>query len=358
MCAICGERVALPDGNRSRVTQAWKTAVEVSAGKPLEPFFRVKQGRLCLVCATKRLYPHITGKKAHFLAFDAFHPDDDTSYVAVVSMDGDNLGTILGWPADRINGRDAEKFQRALSTALSKFASDLQGGTAPALNVKSLEPFLGGKPLSARGPQLIYAGGEDVLFVCDVRDALNLAQAICLKYRDICRTAVLPLLADVDDIGKFTISAGILLAHARQPAGLMLRDADHLLSAIAKDQSGRNALAVRLAKRSGAPVDVAVGWDEGKAPTFVQAIDETARAIRTGILASGPTFRLARETGVLKGVIESTEQWETWIADRLSRGSSPGEDARRLSKLLAPLFAAGKAEAMRIARFLGGEVAS
>jgi CRISPR-associated endonuclease Cas2 len=65
-CAVCGERTALPDGERSKVRSAWEAAAARAEGTPDERYLRLDQGRLCLVCATKRFYPQNRGKAAYF----------------------------------------------------------------------------------------------------------------------------------------------------------------------------------------------------------------------------------------------------------------------------------------------------
>lgn len=361
-CAVCGERTALPDGDREKVHGAWRAAEGKTKGGQLEAYFRAKQGRLCLVCATKRLYPHVTDKRAHFDAFDAFdafHPDDDTSYVAVVSMDGDNLGTILGWPAKRIAGRDVEAFQRGLSRVLSSFAADLRGNRPPNLNLACLQSELGNRVLSSNPPQLIYAGGEDVLFVSDVRDAIPLAGAIRKKYQQVCQTGMEGILANPADSAKFTISAGVLFAHTKQPAGLMFRDVDHLLNDVAKTGEGRDAIAVRLAKRGGVPVEMAFKWDGGGDKPFIDLIAEIAAAVRGRDLSSGQIFRLMDDARILYEVMgNSNEEWRQWIEDRLSRREGSSGQTKKLAELIAPLLGANKPGVLRIARFLGGEAES
>lgn len=358
-CAVCGERTALPDGDRQKVHGAWRAAEGKTKGGQLEPYFRAKQGRLCLVCATKRLYPHVTHKRAQFDAFDAFHPDDDTSYVAIVSMDGDNLGHILGWPPRRIAGGDVEAFQRALSRVLSSFAADLRGTNLPPLNLACLQSELGKRILSSNPPQLIYAGGEDVLFVSDVRDAIPLARAIRQKYQHDCREGMKGLLVDTADLGKFTISAGVLFAHTKQPAGLMFRDVDYLLNDVAKCGEGRDAIAVRLAKRGGVPVEMAFKWGAGGNKPFIEMISEIATAVRERDLSSGQIFRLMDDARILYEVMgNSSEEWRQWIEDRLSRREGSSGQTKGLAELIAPLLGANKPEMLRIARFLGGEAES
>lgn len=108
-CALCGERTALPDGDRGNVRAAWQTAADRAKGGPDERFLRFDQGRLCLVCATKRLYTrNRDSKRVYFRAFDAFDQEargsrknegdaERAPYVALVNMDGDRMSEVLAW---------------------------------------------------------------------------------------------------------------------------------------------------------------------------------------------------------------------------------------------------------------------
>ena len=118
-------------------------------------------------------------------------------------------------------------------------------------------------------------GGEDVLLVCDPRDALPIVRAVRRHYQ----ASLAPVgerIAAEDDRCRLTISAAVLFVHGRQPAGLSFRDLGDLLDRKAKDESGRDSLAIRLAKRGGVPVEVAFRWDEpegGDGRSWIERLD-------------------------------------------------------------------------------------
>ena len=95
-CAVCGERAALPDGVRTRVRESWEGAAKRSEKTLDEPYLRTGQGRLCLVCSTKRFYPIQCGRRSWFASFQDFEPSEDKPYFALVALDGDRMGDILG----------------------------------------------------------------------------------------------------------------------------------------------------------------------------------------------------------------------------------------------------------------------
>lgn len=386
-CALCGLRTALPNGRRGDVRQAWQAAAAKAEDAPLEPgderFFRYDQGRLCLVCATKRLYTREGDKKVYFQALDRFDRDegagegaakpkaprsedlDRRRYVALVSMDGDRMSEILALGPDAIAGRDVQAFHVAVSRALGRFSRALRrkGSSDPR---RRAQLDLDGLGIESRAsdegtwPQLIYAGGDDVLVVCAPADALQVAQAI--RQRFLAEVANLcEHLTDPDLLGRLTLSGAIVYAHSKHPAGLLFREADELLKRKAKGEEQRDALAVRLMKRSGVPVEVAFRWAESSEAAeslpWLEAVDLLVRALRDGGLSSSQTFNLRREEEVLVEVFgDDLERWTPWLEDRLSRGEASSDEAKALARGIAPFLAHGKGEALRIVRFLGVEI--
>ena len=367
-CALCGERTALPDGVRAHVRTAWEGA-EGKAGSGDERFFRFDQGRLCLVCATKRLYTRTSeDKRVYFRAFDRFDQElvgegeerDRAPYVALVSVDGDNMSRALAVPAEGIAGGLVEEFHADLSRALNRFASSLRTTSSSdslrraQLNLDTLG-ITSAAPRKNR-PQLIYAGGDDVLVVCSPIDALAVARALESHYR----ATLAPLEDRITAPAErgLTLSGAILYAHGRYPAGAMFRDVQDLLKRKAKGEAGRNALALRLDKRGGVPVEVAFRWDEigdGGSLPWPAALDDLVTRIRDRSLGSTLTFNLRNEEKVLLPVL-SEERWVPWLRDRLGRSGVSAESAEELAGRIAPFFRHRKTEALRIARFLGREV--
>ena len=336
-CAICGERNALPGSDRNDVIRdAWQRAEEIAEGQGLKPFVRRDQSRLCAVCAARRFYPTLEkarDRRAIFDSFESFQPDDERSYFALVTMDGDRLGEALG--------NSTENEQAEISRILSRFANDLRTGENAELNLTKLGIA---SPSSRTPPQLIYAGGEDVLFISDPRDAIECAVAIrkhfCQQFQRAGR--------------ELTISAAVVFAHTKIPAGRLLRIADDLLKRRAK--ATWNAIAVALHKRSGPAVETVFPW-EGDVP--IGTLQAIAKELEDRHLASRQTYDLRDESRVLTGLFSDGE-WQAWLRWRLSRGERSHGQEQRLADLLAPLFTGSpqRIGALRIARFLAVEVAA
>lgn len=147
-------------------------------------------------------------------------------FYAILMMDGDSLGQLLQ------SNRDAPpKISAALNTftaAVPRIVDDHSGF-------------------------LIYAGGDDVLALLPLEDALGCATAIRVSYLAAFKQAF-------GQDGGSTISAAVIFAHVKIPLTRMLRDAHHLLDEVAKDATGRDAVAVRVVKASGEALQWARPW--------------------------------------------------------------------------------------------------
>lgn len=361
-CAVCGQRTAIPDGISTNINAKWKHAEELSKRTTEAGYFRYDQARLCLVCATKRLYPLAAGqaKAAQFDSFHMFEPaDDDESpiapYFAVVALDGDHMGRILGWDSTNLSGR-AEQFHQRVSQILTDFADALRSPASPALNLRAIDYEL---PEGRTKPQLIYAGGEDVLLVCDPRDAVPLADRISLSYERRFKDPKEGVTSFVSNAEAFTMSAAIIFAHTKEPAGALLRDLEVLLKENAKRQMGRDAFAIRLQKRGGPPVDVAFKWNRDAATGKSDSV-ERVMAVVSDLgerhLGSTQLFAFADDARKLESTNFDTTQWTQWLQMRLGRGEKSATGADRLATALAPFFEKKEVEALRIARFLGVEM--
>jgi CRISPR/Cas system-associated protein Cas10 (large subunit of type III CRISPR-Cas system) len=257
-------------------------------------------------------------------------------------MDGDNLAKRLAGSPD-MNGARMEAFQQTVSKVLSAFARDLQKSGSAELN-RSLLPGAPNDP-QRQPPLLIYAGGEDVLFVCDPRDAIGLASVIQQLY--VARFhEQLP--------GEtFTISAAVLFAHTGIPAGTLFRDAETLLKQKAKLESDRNSIAIALHKRSGSPAEATFRWNDDHG---INQLDQLTNDLLHLRLASRQTYDFAEADRVLSHVFSSGSEWEQWLTYRLGQGEGSAAHAPELAKRLTPFFMNGQVQALRIARFIAVEI--
>ncbi len=148
-------------------------------------------------------------------------------FYAVLMMDGDSLGET------KVAMGDAT----GLSQALAEFTKKV-----PEI-VENHNGFL------------IYAGGDDVLAILPLEDALGCALA--------CRKAYMQIFADKKvEQGKYSISAAIEYAHMKLPLTMILKDAHKLLDDVAKDATGRDAIACRIWKPGGIQQTWTMPWDK------------------------------------------------------------------------------------------------
>jgi len=160
--------------------------------------------------------------------FKNAHPHVDahpSPFYAILLMDGDSLGSHMS---------DA-KNQESISKALNDFTA-----AVPDIVV-------------SHNGMLIYAGGDDVLAVLPMEDALGCAAAVRLCYLKSFAAQAVKI--------PTTISAAIEFAHVKMPLGKVLGDAHKLLDDVAKDGAGRDAVAVRVWKTGRMTLQWAQPWE-------------------------------------------------------------------------------------------------
>jgi len=146
-------------------------------------------------------------------------------FYAVLMMDGDSLGSQMSDPNK----------QEAISYSLNAFTSGV---------AKFVEKHSG---------FLIYAGGDDVLALLPLEFALNCAYDLRQLYLDSFKL-------HGEGKASSTLSGAIEYAHIKMPLGKVLGDAHHLLDKIAKDDCGRDSIAVRVWKSGGQHLQWAMPW--------------------------------------------------------------------------------------------------
>ena len=196
----------------------------------------------------KNIYPDQVQAKQVLKALKSLRKSVDnidpvSPFYAVLMMDGDSLGSHMS---------DTSK-QEKISTGLEKFTTGVQAV------VENHSGFL------------IYAGGDDVLALLPLEYALNCANEL--------RTHYLECFSAYPDINT-TLSGAIEYAHIKMPLGKVLGDAHHLLDDVAKDQTGRDAIAVRVWKPGGQHLQWAMPWQYALNAQGQVIIDQLAKAFQ------------------------------------------------------------------------------
>jgi CRISPR-associated protein Cmr2 len=241
--------------------------------------------------ALRRLYEAVGAKPA--------------KYYALLYMDGDHMGRWLSGthkelatfsdilhPAVRTTLQNDPHWQPLLQTkrlitpAVHASISQALGRFALRLVPHIVEERYPGR--------LIYAGGDDVLALVPLEDALAVARELRAAFSghvrfvngnlQVCLGDSVTGYVEWDDeisltMGpKATASIGMVFAHHLQPLDLVLqavRRAEHA----AKRRYDRNALAVEVLKRSGETVTVGTKWSYDKTPDVVGLLIELVRRL-------------------------------------------------------------------------------
>ncbi|MBN2069600.1 MAG: type III-B CRISPR-associated protein Cas10/Cmr2 [Opitutales bacterium] len=222
----------------------------------------------------------------------------EQGYFAVIAFDGDSIGKwVSGELAPKIGTQlasytDSENKKKGLEAYLEAKLSDDKIKALDVLNKTprpvspsyhlQLSEALSNFALKCAQPivaqhkgQLIYAGGDDVLALLPARRAIACAQDLARAFRGIEPNAETQILAysqdgipthgylktkkgdgqDYESVFilpglRATASAGIVIAHSKSPLQDAVRAAQKA-EKTAKKVYGRNAIAVRVMKRSG-----------------------------------------------------------------------------------------------------------
>lgn len=163
---------------------------------------------------------------------------EPSPYCAILLMDGDSLGKQMS----------VEARQPVISQALDDFTNQAQ------TIVRENDGFL------------IYAGGDDVLALFSLDDAMRSAYLLQQAYKKCFENAVDKVKGkspsvEVEEVHS-TLSGAINYCHIGTPLTQVLMDSHQLLDDVAKDGTGRNALAVRVHKPSGQAVQWSLPWNK------------------------------------------------------------------------------------------------
>jgi len=288
-------------------------------------------------------------EKQKEIAQQLYDSDDDTksgikelknkdNYYALLLMDGDNMGKLImgetiaaTWGSvlhpeikKRMQSKDFEKKyhdnwdqlynkQRLITPAIHSAISEALGDFA-----------LYGVPriIERHGGRLIYAGGDDVCAIMPIDTVLSAAREISdyytryysvinvdekgkLKEEIIGENSTIHLSPGKLSHGmgrgeKISISAGIIIAHYKEPLFSVIRDSHKLLDSYAKEKAGRNAFAIELRKRSGGSRYFYRKWDDSAWEGFEKLFNTEKDILSTSLL-----YNLELYKDGLKAIIDN-----------------------------------------------------
>lgn len=217
-----------------------------------------------------------------------------TPYYTILVMDGDGMG-------ERVNRCATEEEHAALSQQLVAFA-------AQARKTIEDEEYQG---------CAVYMGGDDVLTLLPVSKALPAAQTLAQMFTQTVQTDP-----------KATASAGISVVHHLYPLDAALQAA-YEAERKAKAMDGKDAVCVRVLKRSGESTEVRSHWTD---------VDDRFEALRAwfakGALSSRFAYEAAANIPFLAGDLLRSEL-KRLIRRHRDEKKPDAPDAKDLSDELA-----------------------
>ncbi len=328
-------------------------------------------------------------------------------YLAVLAMDGDNMGEWIGgrrgptlgelcpggpppWLDYGLRGRI-----RPLGPAAHLLISEAMQGFALHVAQPVVEGLVPGS--------LVFAGGDDVQALLPVEALPKVLRALSGLFSDLepadqyeapigqwaaqlgldasagygCKDGKRSFLLPSK---RFGVSAGVAVVHHSHPLTQALETSYKVLKDEAKERLGRAAWAVSLFKRSGAPATSGAPWqiriEQARLDTL-GLLEALADAMRTGRLSRELPYALDQATGALSDWggghgprSAATELKTAQVAELhrvLGRRCASGFDPRPLADGLAALLSSFHGSSfepeawarlvrfMLLARFLAGE---
>lgn len=197
------------------------------------------------------------------------------SFYGLLLADGDRLGRL-------VRDLDGESVSKALSTFTKDVPEIVKGHDGVT----------------------IYAGGDDVLAMLPVPNALKCASSLARAY-----TAAFPQ----DARAKATLSAAVVFAQIRLPLTGVISEAHRLLDEVAKDANGRDSLAASVLKPGGLNCQWTTTWNrknsDGSATSALDLLKKLTAGLRTKAtepgLSSALVYRIRETLARLCG-------WDRW----------------------------------------------
>jgi len=153
------------------------------------------------------------------------------NYFAIVISDGDSMGDWLGLNSKIRKEKLERDFHEKFSKAISNYAREIKG-------LESKEKF---------GLRIVYAGGDDVLAVADLREFLDFAGKLNPIFKE--------------KVGKdASVSAGIVIGHQKDNLAYLLNEAGKAEKK-AKSVEGKSAFCITVVPRGGGPVSFWAKWE-------------------------------------------------------------------------------------------------
>ena len=231
-------------------------------------------------------------------------------YYGLLASDGDNMGEWLSG-ALLSDKSDLEHFQSKLSAALIKYSKQNQALNSP-------------------DGKYIYAGGEDFLGFLNLKRAFIITNELNTRYKKETE-AVFSNPTEKIKAGtkEFTISAGLLIAHYKEPLSDVVKQT-LALEKRAKD-AGRNKFAIQVLKRSGGDLICIYPWltkdKEDVLPILLEVYNNVGKLFSNTFIT-----QLAELHNSLDGILDK-DFWKMEMERLIKRSYKPGSAINKVEEI-------------------------
>jgi CRISPR-associated protein Cmr2 len=202
------------------------------------------------------------------------------NYFAIIISDGDSMGDWLGLNSKIRKEKLERAFHKEFSRALSNYAREIK-------SLESKEKF---------GLRIVYAGGDDVLAVADLREFLDFAEKLNPTFKE--------------KVGKdASVSAGIVIGHQKDNLAYLLNEAGKAEKK-AKSVEGKSAFCITVIPRGGGPVSFWAKWE------FLNLFKDTIEYFEKEIIGDRTVYDIRD----IAGKFEASKEKPTEIVLALLRG--------------------------------------
>ncbi|MFZ8863332.1 MAG: type III-B CRISPR-associated protein Cas10/Cmr2 [Thermocrinis sp.] len=202
------------------------------------------------------------------------------NYFAIIISDGDSIGDWLGLKSERRKDILEKTFHETFSKALSNYAREIK-------SLESEEKF---------GLRIVYAGGDDVLAVADLREFLDFAGKLNPIFKE--------------KVGEnASVSAGIVIGHQKDNLAYLLNEA-RKAEKKAKSVEGKSAFCITVIPRGGGPVSFWAKWE------FLSLFKDTVEYFEKEIIGDSTVYDIKD----IAGKLEASKEKPMEIVLALLRG--------------------------------------
>jgi len=190
------------------------------------------------------------------------------NYFAIIISDGDSIGNWLGLNSEIRKEKLEKTFHETFSKALSNYAREIK-------SLESKEKF---------GLRIVYAGGDDVLAVADLREFLDFAEKLNPTFKE--------------KVGEnASVSAGIVIGHQKDNLAYLLNEVGKAEKK-AKSVEGKSAFCITVIPRGGGPVSFWAKWE------FLNLFKDTIEYFEKEIIGDRTVYDIKDIAGKLEAIKE------------------------------------------------------